>query len=68
MTLEDKINIVISQLRTDRDKLQDILNKIKVEIAKSKISTYDKDYDEGWEDAIKNCLNIIDRCMAEREV
>ena len=32
MTFEDKASIVISQLREDRDRLEDILEKIRAEI------------------------------------
>ena len=32
MTFEDKVKVVIAQLRTDRDRLQDALDKIRSEV------------------------------------
>ncbi|MBO5629827.1 MAG: hypothetical protein J5965_12220 [Aeriscardovia sp.] len=44
-----------------------ILDKIRAEIAEPKNPSSDVDYDEGWEDAIKDCLRIIDKYKVEQE-
>ena len=61
MTLEDKAEIVISQLREDRDRLQNIIEQIRAEI---------KALTDGAEpELIRNVdvLAIIDKYKAESE-
>lgn len=50
MTYKEKSSIVISQLRADRDRLQDALDKIRAEI--------DKIYER--EGSSFDCLNALD--------
>ena len=53
---------------TQKDNEQEpILDKIRAEIAEPKNPSSDVDYDEGWEDAIKDCLRIIDKYKVEQE-
>ena len=54
MTLEDKAEIVISQLREDRDRLQNIIEQIRAEIMSK--------------DGLEEALEIIDKYKAESEV
>ena len=65
MTFEDKTSIVISQLREDRDRLQNILDKIRAEIDEQydKVHPYNLSCAEGLEMA----LGIIDKYKAESE-
>ena len=70
MTLEDKAEVVISQLRADRDRLQNIIEQIRAEI---------KDIAFDWQEIdgehksfmvvdLNDVLNIIDKYKAESEV
>lgn len=62
MTFEEKAEIVFSQLRADRDRLQNAINKIRAEIEKSLyFECSDNSYDKGHNDATKRALEIIDK-------
>ena len=66
MTLEDKAEIIISQLREDRDRLQNIIEQIRAEIEQTA-----KDYDK-FADYRRVCglwiaLEIIDKYKSESE-
>ena len=63
MTLEDKAEIVISQLREDRDRLQNIIEQIRTEII-DKYMTATGEVNT----VAKGCLQIIDKYKAESEV
>ena len=58
MTFEDKTVIVISQLRADRDRLQNAIDKIRAEIAEYKD---DKIIHAETNEMIDIVLEIIDR-------
>lgn len=63
MTFEDKAEIVIAQLRADRDRLADALDKIRAEIEELD-RHYDNDYFSGNNDPMYKCnevLQIIDK-------
>lgn len=64
MTFEEKAEIVISQLRADRDRLLDALDKIRAEIEQHRRKTQGIDpYD-----LVGDCLDIIDKYKGiERE-
>lgn len=51
MTLEDKAEVVISQLRADRDRLQKIIEQIRAEIMSK--------------DGLEEALEIIDKHIAK---
>lgn len=58
MTYEEKSGIVISQLRADRDRLQDALDKIRAELIKwIDMPGGSYEYDAG----LKRALTIIDK-------
>lgn len=62
-----KSEVVISQLRTDRDRLQDAFDKVRAEI-KQYQSDYDvhgTEYDRTAWKAFNRCLQIIDKYKAE---
>ena len=70
MTLEDKAEIVISQLREDRDRLQNIIEQIRAEIKtkSDSISWRNTDYDDGWIEALDWVVDdVIDKYI-ESEV
>ena len=52
MTLEDKAEIVISQLREDRDRLQNIIEQIRAEIVEMRSKQ---------NCSCSDCLDIIDK-------
>lgn len=64
MTFEEKAEIVISQLRADRDRLLDALDKIRAEIEQHRRKTQGIDpYG-----LVGDCLDIIDKYKGiERE-
>ena len=76
---ENKAEVVISQLRADRDRLQDALDKIRAEIetkyGQCDICEYFEDYDYEENDIseyrpvgnIADILQIIDKYKAESE-
>lgn len=66
MTLEDKAEIVISQLREDRDRLQNILDKIRTEIEEFEKEVFHRTMDYKDYVAVRHCLEIIDKYKAER--
>ena len=58
MTYEEKAGIVISQLRADRDRLQDAVDKIRAELLKwIDMPGGSYEYDAG----LKRALTIIDK-------
>ena len=58
MTYEEKSRIVIAQLRADRDRLQDALDKIRAELIKwIDMPGGSYEYDAG----LKRALTIIDK-------
>lgn len=64
-----KSEVVISQLRADRDRLQDAFDKVKAEI-KQYQSDYDvhgTEYDRTAWKAFNRCLKVIDKYKAESE-
>lgn len=61
MTFEDKAKIVIAQLRSDRDKLQGALDKIRDEIEQEYKVESAHPYGQG----LRRALEIIDKYMAE---
>ena len=64
MTFEDKAGIVISQLREDRDRLQNIIEQIRAEIeSKEMIETTSER--ESYNMALNDVLQIIDKYKAE---
>ena len=67
MTFEDKAEIVISQLREDRDKLQNIINQIKTEIEDT--GAYEQEVHGKTEflRGINYCLSILDKYKEEKE-
>ena len=79
MTFDDKAVIVISQLRADRDRLQNAIDKIREEIeteyGQCDICEYFEDYDYEENDIseyrpignIADILQIIDKYKAESE-
>lgn len=63
MTYEEKSAIVIEQLRADRDRLLDVLDKIRAEIELHRRKTESIDpYD-----LVGDCLDIIDKYKAEND-
>ena len=58
MTYEEKSEIVIRQLREDRDRLLDALDKIRAEIADLDDAEYEF---EGYYKAVNDALQIIDK-------
>lgn len=62
-----KTEIVISQLRTDRDRLLDVLDKIRAEIMDT--GAYEQEVNGKTEflKGINYCLSIIDKYKAESE-
>ena len=65
MIFENKARIVISQLREDRDKLQNIINQIKTEIEDT--GAYEQEVHGKTEflEGINYCLSIINKCETE---
>lgn len=68
MTFEEKAGIVISQLRADRDRLLDALDKIRTEIEALEYLNIE-DGSDGYDKYIEQyeVLNIIDKYRAEEE-
>ena len=69
MTIEKKAEIVISQLRADRDRLQEMLDKIRAEIKQlstSRCTETHRIYID-TDDFKENVLAIIDKYKAESE-
>ena len=69
MTIEKKAEIVISQLRADRDRLQEMLDKIRTEIEHlptTKCTETRRIYID-TDDFKENVLAIIDTYKAESE-
>ena len=60
---ERKAEIVISQLRADRDRLQDALDKIRKEIKEHADRLEDSLYGDG----MRHCIDIIDKYKVESE-
>lgn len=65
MTFEDKAGIVISQLRKDRDRLQNNIEQIKAEIEEHAKINQNLNTDRAR--ALCWCLDVIDKYMAESE-
>ena len=67
MTFEDKAEIIISQLREDRDKLQNIINQIKTEIEDT--GAYEQEVHGKTEflRGINYCLSILDKYKEEKD-
>jgi hypothetical protein len=63
MTYEQKSAIIISQLRADRDRLLDALDKIRTEIERHRRKTQGID----TYDLVGDCLDIIDKYKVESE-
>jgi hypothetical protein len=63
MTYEQKSAIIISQLRADRDRLQNIIEQIRAEIERHRRKTQGID----TYDLVGDCLDIIDKYKAENE-
>ena len=65
MTFEDKASIVISQLREDRDRLQNIIDKIRAEIDEQ----YDRvhPYNISCAEGLEMALEIIEKYKSESE-
>ena len=59
MTFEDKAEIVFSQLRADRDRLQNAIDKIRAEIQSNR-DEWIKGSDPEWH-TYDRCLCIIDK-------
>ena len=71
MTFEDKAEIVIKQLREDRDRLQNTIEQIIAEIEEYKsrqltLAIGVEDLEKGKQIAIEYVLAIIDKYMTER--
>ena len=64
MTFEDKAVIVISQLRADRDRLQNAIDKIRTEISEYKD---DKIIHAERNEMIDIVLDVIDKYKAESD-
>jgi hypothetical protein len=60
---ETKAGIVISQLRADRDRLADTIDKIRAEIAEHADRLRDSLYGDG----LRHALEIIDKYSVESE-
>ena len=72
MTFEEKSGIVISQLRADRDRLLDALDKIREEIEEYKsrqltLAMGVEDLEKGKQVALAHVLAILDKYTAEEE-
>lgn len=68
MTFEEKAEVVISQLRTDRDRLQNIIKQIRAEIEELiEELDIDDDYQKGVSLGLENSLEIIDKHKTEIE-
>jgi len=68
MTYEQKSAVVISQLRADRDRLLDALDKIRAEIAEFEEEVFHRTKDYSDYAAVRHCLDIIDKYKAKGEV
>ena len=77
-----KYGVVISQLRADRDRLLKAIDKIRAETEKARETeieefneatdivgptSYQRGSHEGYDEAIDDVLQIIDKCKAESE-
>lgn len=68
MTFEEKAEVVISQLRADRDRLQNIIKQIRAEIEELiEELDIDDDYQRGVSLGLENSLEIIDKHKTEIE-
>ena len=70
MTFEEKSAIVISQLRADRDRLQDAIEKMRAEIERlggDDKKAFCKNLNESYKQGLKDALKVIDKYMAESE-
>lgn len=68
MTFEEKAEVVISQLRADRDRLQNIIEQIRAEIEELiEELDIDDDYQKGVSLGLENSLEIIDKHKTEIE-
>lgn len=67
MTFEEKAEIVILQLRADRNRLQDAIEKIRAEIIDT--GAYEQEVNGKTEflKGINYCLNVIDKYTVEKE-
>lgn len=67
MTFEEKSAIVISQLRADRNRLQDAIEKMRAEIMDT--GAYEQEVNGKTEflEGINYCLKVIDKYTAESE-
>lgn len=68
MTFEDKAKVVIAQLRTDRDRLQGALDKIRSEVSAIAINGQVDEHTmfiRTGEQVKQMALGIIDKHMAE---
>lgn len=71
MTFEEKAKIVISQLRADRDRLADAIEKIRAEIMENindlDVQSCDDDIDKGYAIGLETALGIVDKYKTESE-
>ena len=71
MTFEEKTKIVISQLRADRDRLADAIEKIRAEIMENindlDVQICDDDIDKGYAIGLETALGIVDKYKTESE-
>lgn len=77
MTFEEKTEVVISQLRADRDRLQNIIEQIRAEVEQAadkqfQIAMGVSDLNERYahikmENAYRHSLNIIDKYKESEE-
>lgn len=63
MTFEEKAEVVISQLRTDRDRLQNIIEQIRAEIEQEYKVESEHPYGQG----LRRALDIINKYKVESE-
>ena len=62
MTYETKLKIIIQQLREDRDRLLDAIDKIRAEIADWQTDIHDNEYDAEVHDFVfERIFEIIDK-------
>lgn len=65
MTFEDKAEIVIKQLREDRDRLQNAFEQIRSEIEQT--ADEEQKHDEKWAIGLRYAIKIIDKYKVENE-
>lgn len=66
MTYEEKSEIVIRQLREDRDRLLNAIENIRAEIEHWESDNIQDDYQMGAMDMQKYALRVIDKYIKER--